>query len=107
VRADSLLRIQDEVMRMLKIARRLAIVAGPNFEGALAEALRSEVFASEAVARTWSIQSPWDRPDFYRSGLPHANARGSFRGYDPKFVQMHKFCCSVSEIRAIFRSEAQ
>ena len=34
-------------------------------------AYASGVFASEAVARTWSIQFPWpDRPDFYRSGLP-------------------------------------
>ena len=34
-------------------------------------AYASGVFASEAVARTWSIQFPWpDRPDFHRSGLP-------------------------------------
>ena len=34
-------------------------------------AYASDVFASEAVAQTWSIQFPClDRPDFYRSGLP-------------------------------------
>jgi ubiquinone biosynthesis protein len=34
-------------------------------------AYASEVFASEAAMRAWSIPFPWlDRPAFYRSGLP-------------------------------------
>jgi hypothetical protein len=47
------------------------------------------VSASEAVVGTWSILYPYPwlgRPDFYRSGLPQANARGLFRGHDPKQV---------------------
>jgi len=67
-------------------------------------AYASEVFASEAVVRTWSIQFPWlDRPDFLSFRAAHANARGSFRGYDPKtFVHMQTTCWRVSEIRAMF-----
>jgi hypothetical protein len=53
-------------------------------------AYASEVFASEAVVRTRSTLFPWlDRLDFYRSGAAHANARGSFRGHDPKKVCAH------------------
>jgi hypothetical protein len=39
------------------------------------------VFASEAVARTWSIPFPWlDRADFYRSGLPTRTLAAHFAG---------------------------
>ena len=44
-------------------------------------AYASGVFASEAVARTWSIQFPWlDRPNFYRSGLPTRTLVAHFAG---------------------------
>jgi hypothetical protein len=44
----------------------------PDFDAWLETlAYASEVFASKAVVRTWSIQFPWlDRPDFYRSWAP-------------------------------------
>jgi hypothetical protein len=60
----------------------------PDFDGWLEIlAYASEVFASEAVVRTRSTLFPWlGRLDFYRSGAAHANARGSFRGHDPKKV---------------------
>ena len=72
-------------------------------------AYASEVLASEAVARIWSIQFPWlDRPDFYRSGLPTRTLAVHFAGtLQKKFVQMHNNCWRVSEIRAIFHREAQ
>ena len=54
-------------------------------------AYSSGVFASEAVARTWSIQFPWlDRPDFYRSGLPPRTFAAHFAGRILKFVHMQK-----------------
>src|SRR5271165_6973274 len=66
-------------------------------------AYASEVFASEAVARTWSIQFPWlDRPDFYRSGLTTRTLAAHFAGTMPKiFVHMQKHCWRVSKIRAM------
>jgi hypothetical protein len=67
-------------------------------------AYASEVFASEAVVRTWSIQFPWlDRPDFYRSGLPTRTLAAHFAGTIRKrFVHMQQTCWRVSEIRAMF-----
>ena len=57
-------------------------------------AYASEVFASEALMRTWSIQFPWlDRADFYRSGLPTRTLAAHFVGtIRNKFVQMQKTC---------------
>ena len=55
-------------------------------------AYASEVFASEAVLRTWSIAFPWlDRPEFYRSGLPTRTLTAHFaRALTPKFVHLQK-----------------
>ena len=66
-------------------------------------AYASEVLASEAVARIWSIQFPWlDRPDFYRSGLPTRTLAAHFAGSAGKiFVQMQQTCWRVPEIRAM------
>jgi hypothetical protein len=52
----------------------------------------SEVFASEAFVRAWSMQFPWfDRPDFYRSGLPTRMLAAHFAGMMQRnFVQMQK-----------------
>ena len=67
-----------------------------------------EVFASEAVVRTWSIQFPWlDRPDFYGSGLPTRTFAAHFAGTIRKwFVHLQTTCWRVSEIRAIFCSRS-
>jgi ubiquinone biosynthesis protein len=50
------------------------------------------VFASEAPARTWSAQFPWfDRPNFYRSGLPTRTLATHFAGaISKRFVHLHK-----------------
>jgi ubiquinone biosynthesis protein len=57
-------------------------------------AYASEVFASEAMVRTWSIQFPWlDRPDFYRSGLPTRTLAAHFAETIRKqILQLHKNC---------------
>src|ERR1700732_5332704 len=61
-------------------------------------AYASEVFASEAVARTWSIQFPWlDRSDFYRSGLPTRTLAAHFAGTIQKRV-----CANANNLLARF-----
>jgi ubiquinone biosynthesis protein len=64
----NLLLLRKSFLALDGITRQL----DPDFNAWLETlAYVSEVFASEAVVRTWSIQFPWiDRPDFYRSGLP-------------------------------------
>jgi ubiquinone biosynthesis protein len=64
----NLLLLRKSFLTLDGITRQL----DPDFNAWLeALAYASEVFASEAVARTWSIPFPWlDQPDFYRSGLP-------------------------------------
>jgi hypothetical protein len=82
----------------------------PDFNAWLqTPAYASEVFASEAVVRTWSIQFPWlDQPDFYRFGLPTRTLAAHFGARSEKgFVHMQQTCWRVSEIRAMFFSEAQ
>ena len=102
----NLLLLRKAFLTLEGIARQL----DPDFNAWLETlAYASEVFASEAVVRTWSIQFPWlDRPDFYRSGLPTrtlaAHCAGTVR---KKFVQMQKDCWRVPEIRAMVYAEAQ
>jgi hypothetical protein len=74
----NLLLLRKALLTLDGVTRQL----DPGFNAWLQTlAYASEVFASEAVVRTWSIQFPWlDRPDFYRFGLPTRSARGSFRG---------------------------
>jgi ubiquinone biosynthesis protein len=57
----------------------------------------SEVFASEAVVRSWSMQFPWlDQPDFYRSGQPTRTLAAHFAGTILRMlVQMQKTCWRV------------
>jgi ubiquinone biosynthesis protein len=64
----NLLLLRKSFLTLDGITRQL----DPDFNAWLETlAYAFEVFASEAVMRTWSIQFPWlDRPDFYRSGLP-------------------------------------
>jgi hypothetical protein len=63
-------------------------------------AYASEVFASEAVVRTWSIQFPWlDRPDFYRFGLPTRTLAAHFAGTIQK-----KVCANANNLLARFRN---
>jgi hypothetical protein len=66
-------------------------------------AYASEVFASEAVVRTWSIQFPWLGPARFLSfRAAHANARGSFRGHDPK-----KSLCKCKQLVGAFQKSVR
>ena len=87
----NLLLLRKSFLTLDGITRQL----DPDFNAWLETlAYASEVFASEAVARTWSIQFPWlDRPDFYRSGLPTRTLAAHFAGtIRNKFVHLHKTC---------------
>jgi hypothetical protein len=102
----NLLLLRKAFLTLDGITRQL----DPDFNAWLETlAYASEVFASEAVVRTWSIQFPWlDRPDFYRSGLPTRTLAAHFAGMILKtVVQMHTLYWRVSEIRAMFQSEGQ
>jgi hypothetical protein len=62
----------------------------------------SEVFASEAVVRTWSIQFPWlDRPDLYRSGSPTRTLAAHFAG------KVRKSVCKCKKLVGAFRKSVQ
>jgi hypothetical protein len=79
---SNLLLLRKSFLTLEGITRQL----DPSFNAWLETlAYASEVLASEAVARTWSIQFPWlDRPDFYRSGLPTRTLAAHFAGTIPK-----------------------
>jgi len=74
----NLLLLRKSFLTLDGITRQL----DPDFNAWLETlAYTSEVFASEAVVRTWSIQFPWlDRPAFYRSGLPTRTLAAHFVG---------------------------
>jgi hypothetical protein len=102
----NLLLLRKSFLTLDGIARQL----DPDFNAWLETlAYASEVFASEAVVRTWSIQFPWlDRPDSYRSGLPTRTLAAHFAGtIGKRFVRMQTTCWRVSEIRAMVCAEAQ
>jgi len=85
----SLLLLRKSFLTLDGITRQL----DPDFNAWLETlAYASEVLASEAVVRTWSLQFPWlDRPDFYRSGLPTRRLAAYLAGtVGRKFVQMQK-----------------
>jgi ubiquinone biosynthesis protein len=85
----NLLLLRKSFLTLDGITRQL----DPDFNAWLETlAYASEVFASEAVVRTWSIPFPWlDRPDCYRSGLPTRTLAAHFAvSIQNRCVQMHK-----------------
>jgi ubiquinone biosynthesis protein len=91
----SLLLLRKSFLTLDGITRQL----DPDFDAWLETlAYTSEVFASEAVVRSWSVPFPWiDQPDFYRSGLPTRALAAHFAGTILKsIVQMQKICWHVS-----------
>src|SRR5208283_5411711 len=102
----NLLLLRKSFLTLDGITRQL----DPDFNAWLETlAYASGVFASEAVVRTWSIPFPWlDQPDFYRSGLPTRTLAAHFASTIAKSLcGCTNTCWRVSEIRAMFHSEAQ
>ena len=93
----NLLLLRKAFLTLDGITRQL----DPDFNAWLeTPAYASEVFASEAVVRTWSIQFPWlDRPDFYRSGLPTRTLAAHFAGTIRK-----KVCANANNLLARFEN---
>jgi hypothetical protein len=86
--------------QILPDAGRNYAPARPDFNAWLETlAYGSEVFASEAVVRTWSIPFPWlDRPDLYRSGLPTRTLAAHFAGMiGNRFFAIAKNCLTRFE----------
>ena len=94
---SNLLLLRKAFLTLDGITRQL----DPSFNAWLETlAYASEVLASEAVARIWSIQFPWlDRPDFYRSGLPTRTLAAHFAGTIRK-----RFCANANNLLARFEN---
>jgi ubiquinone biosynthesis protein len=95
-----LLLLRKSFLALDGITRQL----NPDFNAWLETlAYASEVFASEAVVRTWSLQFPWiDRPEFYRSGLPTRTLAAHLMGKIVKVLcKCNKTCWHIPGIRAM------
>jgi hypothetical protein len=102
----NLLLLRKAFLTLDGITRQL----DPDFNAWLETlAYASEVFASEAVARTWSFNSRGSTgPISIVPGCPRERSRLISRARsEKKFVQMQTTCWRVSEIRAMFFAEAQ